>query len=480
MSDDSGNSDDEYGPIASTWGDQTANVPSDVREIDVIAGWRSLSDPNAKIGASGLGSGGLHRKGKNYKPVDEELILKHRKNGAGLGSDSKRNKQKKSINGGATVAVDGKKQHHPKPKDKRSQEQRQPPRNDLRSADTKNHSSTRSIAHQSWVAPPTGKNNHDNRNRASRLSSERGPSPLSKSTWSNQSLVEEPFWETASLVSSTTTPQNENGLPSVWGKTSKTEEEKALSYPETSWGPNSANKDSTQIDKSSAELRDTTQATWTEWSSSQITTDVGWQASEDWHHVMNDGWGQCATAMTRTSTQPSQSSNRAKLHSKVVGEKDQITNGSAAVGSTNSDGGCRQNGHSDGSKALTAESQHILSTSNTGSGGRFSNTSRPKYSNRNRTKPRPVNYYDNIPLAPPKEVAPPPPMDNPIVVTINIELDEGNKIPVDIRLHDDPKQLAYQFGRNHLIDSAEVMDALCNLLQTQKINVLKKRRRKPL
>lgn len=79
MDDISSCSDDEYGPLASTWGDQAKDT-----NADVIEAWRSLADPNAKLGPKGLGSGGLHRRGKNYKPVDEEVILKQREKTAAM------------------------------------------------------------------------------------------------------------------------------------------------------------------------------------------------------------------------------------------------------------------------------------------------------------------------------------------------------------------------------------------------------------
>ncbi|KAI8137346.1 hypothetical protein BJV82DRAFT_357151 [Fennellomyces sp. T-0311] len=66
-------SDDEYGPIATSWGDQTKAEPE-----KPAADWSSLENPNAKLGPSGLGSGDLHRKGRNYKPIDESLILQQR------------------------------------------------------------------------------------------------------------------------------------------------------------------------------------------------------------------------------------------------------------------------------------------------------------------------------------------------------------------------------------------------------------------
>lgn len=69
-------SEDEYGPIDASWGLQTSN-PTTPNEPK---GWDSLVDPNIKAGPNGLGAGDLHRKGRNFKPVEEEYILAQRLN----------------------------------------------------------------------------------------------------------------------------------------------------------------------------------------------------------------------------------------------------------------------------------------------------------------------------------------------------------------------------------------------------------------
>ncbi|KAL9552927.1 hypothetical protein MBANPS3_003543 [Mucor bainieri] len=71
----SDSSDDEYGPITASWGTQAP-----VEEPAKPEGWDSLVDPNVKVGPNDVGSGNLHRRGTNYKPIDEELILARRKN----------------------------------------------------------------------------------------------------------------------------------------------------------------------------------------------------------------------------------------------------------------------------------------------------------------------------------------------------------------------------------------------------------------
>ncbi|KAI9322298.1 hypothetical protein BX666DRAFT_2022796 [Dichotomocladium elegans] len=84
----------------SSWGDNSvvARVNEEgTTEVNVSTnGWASLIDPNHKIAANGLGSGNLHRKGGNYKPVDEEYILNHRlKKGGGLPKAPGTGKKKK-------------------------------------------------------------------------------------------------------------------------------------------------------------------------------------------------------------------------------------------------------------------------------------------------------------------------------------------------------------------------------------------------
>ncbi|KAI8373105.1 uncharacterized protein BYT42DRAFT_616285 [Radiomyces spectabilis] len=73
-------SDDDYAPLTmASWGAQASKSPD---PSNPTASWKSLVDPNFKIKAGGIGTGGLHRKGPNYKPVDEQYILNQRLNKA--------------------------------------------------------------------------------------------------------------------------------------------------------------------------------------------------------------------------------------------------------------------------------------------------------------------------------------------------------------------------------------------------------------
>lgn len=74
-------SDDEYAPIeATTWGSQTPLQSNNESEVIETKGWDSLLDPNMKVGPNNVGSGNLHRKGTNFKPIGEDLILAQRLN----------------------------------------------------------------------------------------------------------------------------------------------------------------------------------------------------------------------------------------------------------------------------------------------------------------------------------------------------------------------------------------------------------------
>ncbi|KAI9261540.1 hypothetical protein BDA99DRAFT_78906 [Phascolomyces articulosus] len=85
---------DDYAPIAvSSWGDQAKKEDppkEENKENEKKNDWRSLLDPNAEVAANGLGSGGLHRQGKNYRPVDETLILQQRLSGASLKTEKEK------------------------------------------------------------------------------------------------------------------------------------------------------------------------------------------------------------------------------------------------------------------------------------------------------------------------------------------------------------------------------------------------------
>ncbi|KAG2181036.1 hypothetical protein INT43_008618 [Umbelopsis isabellina] len=87
FSDDDGfydTEDEEWdAPITASWGVPAAaaaapEAQDQTSETADVNGWHQIADPNAKIRADGVGAGNLHRKGKNFQPVDEQHILNQR------------------------------------------------------------------------------------------------------------------------------------------------------------------------------------------------------------------------------------------------------------------------------------------------------------------------------------------------------------------------------------------------------------------
>ncbi|OBZ90102.1 hypothetical protein A0J61_01871, partial [Choanephora cucurbitarum] len=79
-SDDEYYSDDsEYAPIEATaWGSQSIAADGTTNVNLTVQGWESLIDPNIKVKDGGIGSGQLHRQGRNFQPIDEQMIIDRR------------------------------------------------------------------------------------------------------------------------------------------------------------------------------------------------------------------------------------------------------------------------------------------------------------------------------------------------------------------------------------------------------------------
>jgi len=159
-------SDDDYAPIQiQGWGNQTVNNGRTTEITVSKEGWASLIDPSIQLKAGGIGSGQLHRKGGNFKPVDEQYIVNQRlgkpiPKSIGGGSKKKKGKKKKS-GGSAPSKAPSRAPSKPRP-----------------------------------FLPPAP------------VRSSRPPLPPSKSAWGQQSLADTPFWESAngSMASKYATP----------------------------------------------------------------------------------------------------------------------------------------------------------------------------------------------------------------------------------------------------------------------------------
>ncbi|CDH50978.1 predicted protein [Lichtheimia corymbifera JMRC:FSU:9682] len=507
----SDNSDDEYGPIVGAWGDQKGS--NEAEDDAVLSGWHSLADPNAKIGPKGLGSGGLHRQGKNYKPIEEEAILQQRKKiqvpgkkgtkkRSSRGSKGKKLPDKKGSsprtphsNRGETYAKkspsgarfsrpkappnassqwsqwDASQLQQQRPPPPQQQRQQPPPINNdypswmdssqpARSRDNPSPTTTSSRSttttrpppqqqrqqplpinndYPSWMDSSQPARSHDNPSpptTSSRSTTTTRPPPSNGvSSWGNQPLVDHPFWESEPVSS----PMN--GQPSPADYQYKNEKSdppvEKLIEDFDSWSPLPKRATSTDTNIPSTPPAGDYN---TNSAMEQPKVDNGWSPEHDWIPAESEPWGTWNNSATTSNT---------------------------TWGNTNASNGVSAEGWGDDNNNTGANEKPS---------GRFSNRSRPKYSTKS-SKPVPANYRAGTPLVPPSKAADPPKVDNPIVVSINVELEQGTKIPINIRLHDDPSRLAYQFGRDHQIDSPAVIDALRGLFQNQKQFAMKKRYR---
>ncbi|SAM02379.1 hypothetical protein [Absidia glauca] len=127
--DDEEETDDEYAPVQmGAWGAQPSGAdPNSIQMPDwndrptdgtpsltfTSADWGKLCDPNVVVKA-GIGSGNLHRKGANYRPVDEQMIVNQRlKIGPPIPSGKKKKKGSKK-KGGPPPAFHPSIAHRPK------------------------------------------------------------------------------------------------------------------------------------------------------------------------------------------------------------------------------------------------------------------------------------------------------------------------------------------------------------------------------
>ncbi|KAG2224750.1 hypothetical protein INT45_009065 [Circinella minor] len=146
--------------------------------------------------------------------------------------------------------------------------------------------------------------------------------------------------------------------------------------------------------------------------------------------------------------------------------------------STNTWGSSTNNNNWDTSSYNQQQQQQTISDGRSSSEktSRFSRPDRPKYSTRQRN-PRPVNYRPGQPITPPTKVAPPSRLDNPVIISINVELGPNKKIPVHIHQFDNPQTLAQHFANEHSIQSPNIVAALYQLFSTQKSQAMKRRGR---
>ncbi|ORE06465.1 hypothetical protein BCV72DRAFT_123554 [Rhizopus microsporus var. microsporus] len=171
-------SDEEYAPLQiAGWGTQKINKEGTTEVSVSMDGWASLIDPTVQVKSNGIGTGQLHRQGKNFKPVDEQLILDRRLGKplpkGGLNGEKKKKKKKKSKSG------------QPLPPPPQQQQQSRAPK-------------------PLKIAPNRG----------------RPPIQPGSSAWATGKLVETPFWEQPNGTSASkyATPSAQPPQQQTWGQ----------------------------------------------------------------------------------------------------------------------------------------------------------------------------------------------------------------------------------------------------------------------
>ncbi|KAF7724150.1 hypothetical protein EC973_001275 [Apophysomyces ossiformis] len=494
-------SDDDYATIVATsWGDQNAgyHVPN-----DNVCAWHTLADPDAKIGPGGLGSGNLHRKGRNYIPVNEDIIIKQRTKG-----QVSKEKMTHALKAAGSHTAP---KHPVKPKKvpkKTAFTQKNP---FVRPHPAKHEPSN----HQMTTLRPPPKNN----------------------AWS-QALSEEPFWEgqekpkrshqaskaTTALQSRPEVPQEWEGETTSWNRqnasnyeaiTPRNDVKPSYNHSEPSWDnstswneaqswdnvkpPWNDNKPSWNPDDS---FRNNNKSSWEE-------TKLSWDNNKPLKNHDNYSWSDSR------ATQNSDHSTWIKQKPAFRGKKPAHREKPFWKGKESTEkppkwrspsekktyGSGTWTGQHDIRDATPKRPQYLQDMDKDESTAPY-----PSVMDRPRALRPPPGLFKNalaqlgkdsntFPLSKPpglspiplnlraqqreqhsKKTAPPGlPHNNPVVITINIEIESDKTVPVEVREHDDPEVLARSFIQEHEISNPEVTNALLDLFRIQKDLAIQKR-----
>ncbi|KAL0088086.1 hypothetical protein F4703DRAFT_1494358 [Phycomyces blakesleeanus] len=422
--------DDEIPITLSAWGDQSAQKPS----------WESLKDPNLSVTAGQIGSGGLHRRGRNFIPVSEDHILRQRLKGG---------PPKKSSN--ATSKTMSSAANAPKPKKTFPQSTTfsRPKPNSKSYSEPPRPSSTQ--------RPPP--------------STTRPPPP--NSTWNTQSLVDVPFWEkkpepaSSTLITPITTPPSRARYPSQNSSSNGWNQQDRPSQNSSSNGWNQQDYPSQNSNSNGWGLQDYSQQNkhqqpqiqeqknnyqqqnYQQQSYQQQTI---YEQQQQQHALLNQ-------PPKPLQNQTNQLSGRKENTS--PGRPDWLPNLPTA-----------KPAWVDQPMTEAKKPSWIKETSWTPNRGSAPQTNYRPNNSDNR------NFNANNPRSPPGLSKPPShnlAENNPVIITISIELESGIMASVSVRLLDDPAKLSREFGVRHNITDPVVLNALLSLFIRQKETTLQKR-----
>ncbi|ORX57587.1 hypothetical protein DM01DRAFT_349422 [Hesseltinella vesiculosa] len=452
MESDCDTSDDDYTPIAmASWGQQQMTpepqASSNENESNATEGWQSLVDPNVKIGPNQLGSGGLHRKGKNYKPINEDDILKQR-----LGQQGPSQGKKKKTTGG----------------------KRPPPR-------TAKHTTSLSSRHGSSLPPPPGlqhpPSNSSNVRPGPRspLASRHAAKPTDPDARrSSTKPIVPPGLPPPGLGFSSPLPP---ALSSPGGNKTRSSRELTVRFQ----SPPTPPPITAQSSWSTSNLKTTTPVSGRKTGGRRLLTvkpKPNNQQASTKHTQSALATVNPVPATTSWARAASRASSTNRSSSPTFWLLDDLevplsTSSSASSAKKNHTWQASPSSLSDQSAAspppIDTPSKHTDMPQTP-----FSNPYKAKYSESGPRRPVPKNYYQRGGVTKPafvntpSQVAPPPASNNPIVLSINLDLDGGRKIPIGIRKLDDPELLAIKFADAHDIRTPNVIQAIAKLFTDQK------------
>ncbi|ORZ11873.1 hypothetical protein BCR42DRAFT_420794 [Absidia repens] len=568
--------DDDYLPISvGAWGDQSqqqqqsstghgqvddTSSPQDPTKTDTN-GWAQMIDPHAKKLAGALGSGGLHRQGKNYKPIDEEYIINQRK-GVVIPKSKKDTK--------ARAPRFNSKQSAPLPPSASKGFDRTCKKS---STAVSNFSKPRKTTPTPQPPPPP----------PSTIRRPLPPTSSGQSGWGAQPLVETPFWEKKDNNTSPSQTQPTKITPPPPPSQSRSSKNKSHNNNKwsTSWDRNSANT----TPKTPTSGFDSHQPIETISTASTISPPPGFGPAPQRQYPVKTnkpqlrpppGFSYTDKSAWGTSTPPPQPDSKSQLHSwgnsneskDLWKRMDESTGATGKKSPTNKSNGSGVNKNLDwvsgwddvsmnqtppSTKTTTSSPSHdgtggwgaapSLNNNNNNNGGtwgispsdndkwasasqmadnnmagqsnnddtatpespmqfidrqmagfhsgRFSDPRKNKYSSttmadqqqeqqQQQSKRLPQNYYQRNGtsrpafMEAPLRVAMPPPSHNPVVISIHLELDTGNKIPIAIRKLDNPEALARQFCQSQNIDNPALINGIIGLFTQQKATAMQR------
>ncbi|KAG1142652.1 hypothetical protein G6F37_002210 [Rhizopus arrhizus] len=400
--------DEEYGPLASTWGSQLAD-----------SSWHTLADPQDLPGPNGLGSGQLHRQGKNFIPISEQHILAHRLQ-----------QTKKKLT----------------PKESKSVKQVKKKPTSTSISTTPTYSSTVQLS-KNTPASKIKETNH----------------------WNSKKLVETPFWKekedpstTASWIKEVKKSGEHQKKPTrvvvsiLESKTDRHKEARPFIRQKVPPVNNCWIKSAeAPVDLGLAKPKVTVE----DWAKAVEDTHDGWAAfdatqmgSDHWELITESSseWGKTSTddkSETYTSDWPSCSDDINSAPTNGLGGWGQAAKSPSQIKNT---GNVSNNFIQDTSKL--ENNKNTTKKAHT-----FSHPSKKKSSD-----------HSNKPL----DTSPP---TNEVLITVNVELSDTLKIPVKIRELDEPKELAKEFVVKHNMNTANIIQALTHLFESQKSSALRQR-----